>query len=225
VELITIDPRNPDELKRSIARFAREPNSGLIVTASPSAVTNRHLITSLALQYRLPNIYPFRCYPASGGLASYGPDPIDAHKSAAGYVDRILKGKKPADLPVQAPTKYMLVAQPQDCEDARSRLAVNPSRARRRGDRIDSLTSVIGPGCVKTLRGITAPGILGSTVTRREKTAKICLPLGVTTKSDFVFTRPRPLTDVSIALAKVCFEGRSGSGADLPPRRSLTLAV
>ena len=109
VELITIDPRNPDELKRSIAKFAREPNSGLIVTASPSAVTNRHLIISLALQYRLPNIYPFRYYPASGGLASYGPDPIDAHKGAAGYVDRILKGEKPADLPVQAPTKYMLV--------------------------------------------------------------------------------------------------------------------
>ena len=109
MELTTIDLRDPDELKRSIARFAREPNGGLIVTASPSAATHRYLIISLALQYRLPNVYPFRYYPASGGLASYGPDPIDAHKRAAGYVDRILKGEKPADLPVQTPTKYELV--------------------------------------------------------------------------------------------------------------------
>jgi putative tryptophan/tyrosine transport system substrate-binding protein len=72
-------------------------------------VTHRHLIISLALQYRLPNVYSFRYYPASGGLASYGPDAIDVHKRAAGYGDRILKGEKPADLPVQAPTKYILV--------------------------------------------------------------------------------------------------------------------
>jgi putative tryptophan/tyrosine transport system substrate-binding protein len=109
VELTTIDSRDPDELKRSIARFAREPNSGLIVTGSPSAVIRRHLIISLALQYRLPNVYSFRYYPTSGGLASYGPDAIDVHKRAAAYVDRILKGEKPADLPVQAPTKYELV--------------------------------------------------------------------------------------------------------------------
>jgi putative tryptophan/tyrosine transport system substrate-binding protein len=109
VELITIDSRDADELKRSITRFAREPNGGLIVAGSQSAVTHRHLIISLALQYRLPNVYSFRYYPASGGLASYGPDAIDVHKRAAGYVDRILKGEKPADLPVQAPTKYILV--------------------------------------------------------------------------------------------------------------------
>jgi putative tryptophan/tyrosine transport system substrate-binding protein len=109
VELITIDSRDADELKRSITRFAREPNGGLIVAGSQSAVTHRHLIISLALQYRLPNVYSFRYYPASGGLASYGPDAINAHKRAAGYVDRILKGEKPADLPVQAPTKYILV--------------------------------------------------------------------------------------------------------------------
>jgi putative tryptophan/tyrosine transport system substrate-binding protein len=109
VELTTIDSRDPGELKRSIAKFAREPNSGLIVTGSPSAVTHRHLIISLALQYRLPNVYSFRYYPVNGGLASYGPDAIEAHKHAATYVDRILKGEKPADLPVQAPTKYELV--------------------------------------------------------------------------------------------------------------------
>jgi len=109
VGLTPIDVRDPDELKRSIARFAREPNSGLIVTASASAVIHRHLIISQALQYRLPNVYSFRYYPASGGLASYGPGTIDVHKLAAGYVHRILRGEKPADLPVQAPTKYELV--------------------------------------------------------------------------------------------------------------------
>jgi putative tryptophan/tyrosine transport system substrate-binding protein len=109
VELTTIDSRDPDELKRSIAKFAREPNSGLIVTGSQSAVTHRHLIISLALRYRLPNVYSFRYYPVGGGLASYGPDAIEAHKAAAHYVDRILRGEKPADLPVQAPTKYLLV--------------------------------------------------------------------------------------------------------------------
>ncbi len=109
VELTPIDVRDPGEIERAIAAFAREQNGGLIVTASQSAVTHRYLIISLATRYRLPNVYAFRYYPAIGGLASYGPDAIDVHKRAAGYVDRILKGDKPADLPVQAPTKYELV--------------------------------------------------------------------------------------------------------------------
>jgi len=109
VELTPIDMREPGEIERAIAAFAREQNGGLIVTASQSAVTHRNLIISLATRYRLPNVYAFRYYPAIGGLASYGPDAIEVHKRAAGYVDRILKGDKPADLPVQAPTKYELV--------------------------------------------------------------------------------------------------------------------
>ena len=108
-ELTPIDVRDPGEIERAIGEFARERNGGLIVTGSQSAVTHRDLIISLATRYRLPNIYGFRYYTAAGGLASYGPDPIDAHRRAAGYVDRILKGEKPADLPVQAPTKYALV--------------------------------------------------------------------------------------------------------------------
>jgi putative ABC transport system substrate-binding protein len=108
-ELTPIDARDPSEIERAITAFARERNGGLIVTGS-SAVSNHHkLIIALALQYRLPNVYGFRYYPASGGLASYGPDVIDAHRRAAGYIDRILKGEKPADLPVQTPTKYELV--------------------------------------------------------------------------------------------------------------------
>jgi len=79
------------------------------VTGSLAAVMHRKLIIALALQHRLPNVYPFRYYPTSGGLASYGPDVIDVHRRAAAFVDRILKGEKPADLPVQAPTKYELI--------------------------------------------------------------------------------------------------------------------
>jgi putative ABC transport system substrate-binding protein len=109
VELTPIDVRDPAELKHAIAAFAREQNGGLIITASQSAVTHRNLIISLASQFFLPNVFGFRYYPANGGLASYGPDPIDVHRRAAAYVDRILKGEKPADLPVQAPTKYELV--------------------------------------------------------------------------------------------------------------------
>ncbi len=108
-ELTPIDVQDLSEIERAITAFAREPNGGLIVTGSQAAVAHRNRIIALTLQYRLPNVYGFRYYRASGGLASYGPDAIDAHKRAAVYVDRILKGEKPADLPVQAPTKYELV--------------------------------------------------------------------------------------------------------------------
>lgn len=109
VGLTPIDVRDPGEMERAITAFARERNGGLIVTSSEGAVIHRDLIISLAMQHRLPNVFPFRHYPSNGGLASYGPDAIDEHKRAAVYVDRILKGEKPADLPVQAPTKCELV--------------------------------------------------------------------------------------------------------------------
>jgi putative ABC transport system substrate-binding protein len=108
-ELTPIDVRDPGEIERAIGVFARERNGGLIVTAGSAARTHRALIISLAMLHRLPNVFPYRHYPSNGGLASYGPDAIDEHKRAAVYVDRILKGEKPADLPVQAPTKYELV--------------------------------------------------------------------------------------------------------------------
>lgn len=110
VELQPIDIRlDPGGIERAMIAFAHEPNGGLIVTASPGAVAHRDLIISVAMRLRLPNVYPFSYWPASGGLASYGPNPIDGYTRAAGYVDRILKGAKPADLPVQAPTQYELV--------------------------------------------------------------------------------------------------------------------
>ena len=97
------------EIGNAIARFAVESNSGLIVFPHPRTIANRALINSLAARYRLPTVYPYRYFAADGGLVAYGPDQIDQWRGAAGYVDRILKGEKPANLPVQAPTKYELV--------------------------------------------------------------------------------------------------------------------
>jgi putative ABC transport system substrate-binding protein len=107
VELRPVDVRDPGEIERGVTAFARGSNGGLIVASSP-AMVHRDLIIGLAARHRLPAVYSFRYYVTSGGLIAYGPDPNDPFRSAAGYVDRILKGEKPADLPVQAPTKYEL---------------------------------------------------------------------------------------------------------------------
>ena len=109
VELSVIDPRDVGELKRALDTFAGEPNGGLIVTASISASSRDELINSLALHHRVPAIHAFRYSILSGGLASYGPNTIDFFRRAATYIDRIVKGAKPSELPVQAPTKYELV--------------------------------------------------------------------------------------------------------------------
>jgi putative ABC transport system substrate-binding protein len=109
VELAPVNVRDAEEIERAVTAFARGSNGGLIVTASALAVVHRDLIITLAARHKLPAIYPFRFHAASGGLISYGPETIDPHRRAATYVDRILKGEKPADLPVQAPTKYELV--------------------------------------------------------------------------------------------------------------------
>jgi putative ABC transport system substrate-binding protein len=108
LELSPIDVRDAGEIGRDVAAFAREPNGGLIVTASSGTVVHRELIIMLAARHRLPAVYPFRYFVTDGGLISYGPDNADEYRRAAGYVDRILKGEKAADLPVQAPTKYEL---------------------------------------------------------------------------------------------------------------------
>ena len=108
VELSPIDVRDGGKIERDIAALARESNGGLIVTASSGASVHRELIIMLAARHRLPAVYPFRYFVTSGGLISYGPDPTDQFRRAAGYVDRILKGEKAADLPVQSPTKYEL---------------------------------------------------------------------------------------------------------------------
>jgi putative ABC transport system substrate-binding protein len=109
MELTPIDLRNVSELKRGIAAFARAPNGGLIVVTSALATFHREAIVAAAARHRLPAIYPGRQFVASAGLISYAPAQNELWRGAAGYVDRILRGAKPADLPVQTPTKYELV--------------------------------------------------------------------------------------------------------------------
>jgi putative tryptophan/tyrosine transport system substrate-binding protein len=109
VEVAPVSVRDASEIERAVTAFARSGNGGLIQTASPLSAVHRDLIIALAARHKLPAVYSARLYAASGGLMSYGANFPDQFRSAAGYVDRILKGEKPADLPVQAPTKYELV--------------------------------------------------------------------------------------------------------------------
>ena len=109
VEVNPVNMRDAGEIERAIAAFARSPNGGLILTPGGAAALHRDLIVTLAARHKLPAVYNERSFIAAGGLISYGPDFVDMYRQAAGYVDRILKGEKPADLPVQAPTKYELV--------------------------------------------------------------------------------------------------------------------
>jgi putative ABC transport system substrate-binding protein len=109
VEVSPVNVRDATEIERAVAAFARSAKGGLIVTSSALAVMHRDLIITLAARHKLPAVYYRRLYVTGGGLISYGPDFVDQFRRAAGYVDRILKGEKPADLPVQAPTKYDLV--------------------------------------------------------------------------------------------------------------------
>jgi putative tryptophan/tyrosine transport system substrate-binding protein len=109
MELRPVGVRDAHEIERAIATFAREANGGLIVAGGASSAIHRDRIIALAAQHRLPAVYPYRYYISAGGLISYGPNTIELYRRAASYVDRILKGEKPADLPVQAPVKYETV--------------------------------------------------------------------------------------------------------------------
>jgi putative tryptophan/tyrosine transport system substrate-binding protein len=108
IELTAIDARDPAEVARALSEFGDEPGGGVIVTANSSSTAQREKLLALALRHRLPTVYPFRYYVVDGGLAAYGPDLIAIYARVAEYVDRILKGAKPADLPVQAPVQYKL---------------------------------------------------------------------------------------------------------------------
>ena len=136
VEVSPINVRDAGEIERAIAAFARDPNGGLIVTASALATRHRELIITLAARHKLPAIYSRRYFVAAGGLISYGPDHIDQYRRAAGYVDRILKGEKPADLPVQAPTKYELAINLKTAKALGLDVPPIAARPRRRGDRM-----------------------------------------------------------------------------------------
>ena len=144
VELRPVDVRDASEIERGLTAFARGSNGGLIVTGSAPATVHRDLIIALAARHLLPAIYPFRYFVVGGGLISYGADPVDQYRRAAGYVDRILKGEKPADLPVMQSTKFELAINLKNRQDAWPHRAADDARDRRRGDRIGSLTSVVG---------------------------------------------------------------------------------
>ncbi len=152
VELRPIDMRDPGEIERAVVAFARVPNSGLIVVGSPSGTVHRNLIITLAARHQLPAVYPLAYYVRTGGLISYGPDSVDPYRSAAGYVDRILKGEKPADLPVQAPTKYELVINLKTAKALGLDVPPTAARPRRRGDRVmkrrEFITLARRRGCV-----------------------------------------------------------------------------
>jgi putative ABC transport system substrate-binding protein len=108
LEVTPLGGRDARDIEQTVTEFAGGSKCGLITVGTPLSINNRDLIVSLAVRYRLPAVYPFLSFVAAGGLISYGPDPADQNRQAAGYVDRILKGEKPADLPVQSATKYEL---------------------------------------------------------------------------------------------------------------------
>ncbi len=136
VEVSPLNLRDAGEIERAVAAFARSSNGGLIVTASALASVHRNLIVALAARHKLPAVYFERFFVASGGLISYGADFVDQFRRAAGYVDRILKGEKPADLPVQAPTKYELVINLKTAKALGLDVPPIAARPRRRGDRV-----------------------------------------------------------------------------------------
>ena len=109
VEISPINIRDAAEIEPAVAAFARGSNASMVVLPGPETISHRELITTLAARHKLPAVYPYRYFVTNGGLICYGPDELQQHRQAAGYVDRILKGEKPANLPVQAPTKYELV--------------------------------------------------------------------------------------------------------------------
>ena len=131
-----MDLRDIAEIERAVTAFARGPNGGLIVVASALAVVHRKLIIELAARHGLPAIYPFRVFVSAGGLISYGPDLADQYRRTASYVDRILKGEKPADLPVQQADENRTCDQSQDRQGTWPRRAPDAACPRRRGDRV-----------------------------------------------------------------------------------------
>jgi ABC-type uncharacterized transport system substrate-binding protein len=150
MEVSPINVRDASEIERGIAALARSANGGLIVTASPLAAVQRDLIIALAARHKLPAVYYERSYTAAGGLISYGPDFVDQYRRAASYVDRVLKGEKPADLPVQS-DQVRARDQPQDRQGARPRSAGHAAGPRRTGDRV----SLFYRACSRRLVALT----------------------------------------------------------------------
>ena len=174
VELSPVDVRDASEIERALADFARASNSGLIVTASTSSIAQRERIVTLAARHRLPAIYPSRRDAAVGGLISYGPDVIDQYRRAAGYVNRVLKGEKPADLPVQAPTKYELVINLKTAKALGLDVPANAARPRRRGDRM-----IAGGSSLPLLGGAAAAWPLTASAQQSERVRRLGVLVGL----------------------------------------------
>ena len=136
MDVTPVNVRDARVIERSVATFAQASNGGLIATASALTVVHRELIIGLAARYKLPAVFHRRLFVVSGGLMSYGANVIDQFRQAAGYVDRILKGEKPADLPVQAPTKYELAINLKTANALGLEVPSFASRPRRRGHRV-----------------------------------------------------------------------------------------
>ena len=136
VEILPVDLTVAGDTESALAEFARGPNDGLIVGVGTTATIQRDLIVALAARHKLPAVYPYRFFVEAGGLMSYGPNLIDLYRRSASYVDRILKGEKPADLPVQAPTRYELVINLKTAKALGLEVPPIAARPRRRGDRV-----------------------------------------------------------------------------------------
>jgi putative ABC transport system substrate-binding protein len=141
VEPNTLTVRDVAEIERALAALGR--GNGLVVANDTFTASNRKAIIALASQYQLPGIYGFRFFPSEGGLMSYGPDLLEMHRRSASYIDRILKGESPGNLPIQQPTKYELVINNEDSQDAWTWRSPNVALSRRRGDRIVMPTSAV----------------------------------------------------------------------------------
>ena len=138
----TVGMREAAEIEQSLA--AHGSNGGLIVTAGGFSVNHPDLLVALAARYKLPAVYPFRFFVDAGGLVSYRPDPIEPYRHAAGYVDRILNGEKPTELPVQAPVKYPIGGQSKDGDGSGTYPATSPAPSRRRSDRMTHQSDLDG---------------------------------------------------------------------------------
>ena len=158
VEAIPVNMRDASEIEQSVESFARSPNGGLIPVSSSTAVRYRDLIITLAARHKLPAIYWERFFVAAGGLMSYGPDLVDQFRQAAGYVDRILKGEKPGNLPVQAATKYETVLNLKTAKALGLERAADAARPRRRGDRMIRGASSSRCSAARRLRGRSRRG-------------------------------------------------------------------
>ena len=147
LEVAAVSPREASEVERAITAFARTPNGGLITTSSALAIGRRDLIVGLAAKHKLPAVYYRRVFLTSGGLISYGPDVIDLSRRAAGYVDRILKGENPAELPVQAPQQVRAGGQSENRKSTRPHHSAGSTCPRRRGDRIAPVSAAARNVC------------------------------------------------------------------------------